>query len=59
MSIEQLPENLRTLADPSQEVLIERQPAFLQLAPVPLRRLGVESIASGEPSLPETGALRA
>jgi hypothetical protein len=52
MSYEQLPESLRLLADPSQEVLIDRQPAFSQLAPVPLRHLGVDSVTAGEPYLP-------
>lgn len=42
MSIEQLPENLRLLADPSQEVLLKRQPVFSRLAPVPLCQLETE-----------------
>ena len=59
MSIEQLPENLRLLADPAQEVLIERRPAFSQLAPVPLLRLDADSIAAGqEPYLPKTASHR-
>ena len=52
MSIEQLPESLRLLADPSLEVLLDRRPAFSQLAPVPLRQLDAESSAAGEPYLP-------
>ncbi len=53
MSIEQTPEGLQLLADPSQEVLIERRPAFSQLAPVPLRHLQAQLIAAGEPHLPQ------
>jgi hypothetical protein len=55
MSVEKLPENLWPLADPAQEVLIERRSAFSQLAPVPLCRLGIESPAAGEPYLPRAG----
>lgn len=55
MSVEKLPENLRLLADPAQEVLIERRSAFSQLAPVPLCQLGIESLAAGEPYLPRAG----
>ena len=49
MSIEQLSEQLRLLADPAQEVLIAGRPAFSQLAPVPLRQLGTDTITAGEP----------
>lgn len=52
MSIEQLPEDLRLLADPAQEVLVERRPAFSQLAPVPLLQLDAASLAAGEPCQP-------
>lgn len=45
-----LPEDsYRLLADPSQEVLIERRPALRQLAPVPLRRLGTDPSGTAEP----------
>lgn len=57
MSIEQLPQGLRQLADPSQEVLLERRPAFSQLAPVPLCQLGAESLAAGEPHLRNSESL--
>ncbi len=40
-------DSLRLLADPSQEVLIERRPAFSQLAAVPL--LAADSFAAAEP----------
>jgi hypothetical protein len=49
MSAAQLPENFWLLADPSQEVLIDGRPAFSQLAPVPLRQLGSDTIPAGEP----------
>jgi hypothetical protein len=55
MSFEQLPENLRSLADPAQEVLMDRPAAFSQLAPVPLRHLDSESFIAGEPYLPRVG----
>ncbi|MDQ1722689.1 MAG: hypothetical protein QOI26_2423 [Pseudonocardiales bacterium] len=56
MSAEPLPEDLRLLADPSQEVLIDGRPAFSQLASVPLRHLGAESIVAAEPDPPKTAA---
>jgi hypothetical protein len=49
MSAARVPENFWLLADPSQEVLIDGRPAFSQLAPVPLRQLGTETIPPGEP----------
>lgn len=51
MTPEQLPEDLRLLADPSQEVLVAHRSTFSQLAPVPLRRLGADSAVAGEPYL--------
>lgn len=51
VSAQQFPEYLRLLGDPSQEVLIERRPAFSQLAPVPLRQLKAQVIAAAEPAL--------
>jgi hypothetical protein len=58
MSAARLPENFRLLADPSQEVLIDGRPAFSQLAPVPLRRLGSDTIPAGEPYRAEPDARR-
>jgi len=52
MTIEELPANLRSLADPAQEVLLDRRPAVRLLAPVPLHRLGAESLATGDPYRP-------
>jgi hypothetical protein len=49
MSAAPVPDNFWLLADPSQEVLIDRRPAFSQLAPVPLRQLGTDTIPAGEP----------
>jgi len=39
MRLEELPVDLRALGDPAQEVLLHRDPAVRQLAPVPLRHL--------------------
>jgi hypothetical protein len=39
-------DSLRLLADPAQEVLIERRPTFSQLAPVPL--LEIDSFPAAE-----------
>lgn len=39
-------DSLRLLADPTQEILLERRPAFSQLAPVPL--LDTDSAAAAE-----------
>ncbi|MDQ1744292.1 MAG: hypothetical protein QOE23_2631 [Pseudonocardiales bacterium] len=41
-------DSLRLLADPSQEVLVERRPAFNQLAPVPLLDTG--ALPAAEPA---------
>jgi hypothetical protein len=49
MSAARLPDNFWMLADPSQEVLIDGRPPFSQLAPVPLRQLGIDTIPAGEP----------
>ncbi|HEX8093102.1 hypothetical protein [Jatrophihabitans sp.] len=49
MSAAHVPENFWLLADPDQEVLIAGRPAFSQLAPVPLRQLGTDTITAGEP----------
>ncbi len=54
MSAELLPEDFWLLADPAQEILMAARPPFSQLAPVPLRQLGTDSIAAGEPYLPRT-----
>jgi hypothetical protein len=51
---DQLPETLRLLADPAQEVLIADSPRFSQLAPVPLRQLGTDTLVAGEPYRPAT-----
>ncbi len=56
VSVDQVPRDLRPLADPSQEVLVERRPAFIQLAPVPLCQLGAESVTAGEPYLPRAAS---
>jgi|GEM_PF-4283533 len=37
MRLDELPANLRPLADPAQEVLLDRRPAVRQLAPVPVQ----------------------
>jgi hypothetical protein len=39
MRLDELPADLRPLADPAQEVLLERDPEVRQLAPVPLRHV--------------------
>jgi hypothetical protein len=57
--VEQQPEAFRLLADPSQEVLIPERPRFSQLAPVPLRQLGTDTIIAGESYLPATSVLPA
>jgi hypothetical protein len=49
MSAAPVPENFWLLADPSQEVLIDGRPSFSQLAPVPLRQLGSDTIPAAEP----------
>jgi hypothetical protein len=49
MSAAPLPENFWLLADPAQEVLMNGRPTFSQLAPVPLRQLGSDTIPAGEP----------
>jgi hypothetical protein len=56
MSTTQVPDNFWLLADPSQEVLIDDRPAFSQLAPVPLHRLGTETMPAGEPYQAHTDA---
>lgn len=56
--MEQLPEYLRLLADPAQEVLMDRRPAFSQLAPVPLRHLDADSAIAGEPYLSRAASPR-
>jgi hypothetical protein len=49
MSLADVPEHFRVLADPLQEVLIDGRTTFSQLAPVPLRQLGSDAISAGEP----------
>jgi hypothetical protein len=49
MTFDELPTDLRALADPAQEVLLDSRPALRLLAPVPLRQLGVESLVAAEP----------
>lgn len=44
----QWPEDFLLLADPSQEVLIEERPRFSQLAPVPLKQVGTDTVVAGE-----------
>lgn len=39
MRLDELPADLRPLADPAQEVLLDRDPELRQLAPVPLSQL--------------------
>jgi hypothetical protein len=51
--LEQLPADLRLLADPSQEVLIDHRPAFSQLAAVPLSEQGIDSRVAAEPYRPK------
>jgi hypothetical protein len=58
MSAAQVPENFWMLADPSQEVLMDGRPAFSQLAPVPLRQLGTDTITAGEPYVADRGTIR-
>ncbi|HEY0168733.1 MAG TPA: hypothetical protein VGB75_16935 [Jatrophihabitans sp.] len=58
MTCEPLPEHLRLLADPSQEVLVAHRSTFSQLAPVPLRQLGVDSVVAGESYLPASESQR-
>jgi len=48
MSAAPVPDNFWLLADASQEVLIDGRPAFSQLAPVPLRQLGIDTLTAGE-----------
>jgi hypothetical protein len=55
MSIELLPDDFWLLADPSQEVLMDRPPAFSQLAPVPLAQVGTDWTRVGEPHVPNSG----
>jgi hypothetical protein len=38
----------RLLADPSLEILMQERPRFSQLAPVPLRQVGTDTMAAGE-----------
>ena len=49
MRLDELPADLRPLADPSQEVLLDRNPELRQLAPVPLLHLDT---APSEPYRP-------
>ncbi|HEV2885438.1 MAG TPA: hypothetical protein VGX49_00885 [Jatrophihabitans sp.] len=51
--LELLPDDLRLLADPSQEVLMDHRPAFSQLAAVPLPELGIDSRVAAEPYRPK------
>jgi hypothetical protein len=50
MTLDELPADLRALADPAQEVLLDRRPALRLLAPVPLRQLDTRTIRAAEPS---------
>lgn len=52
MTIDELPPDLRSLADPAQEILLDRRPPLRQLAAVPLRQLGVESSVPADPYRP-------
>ena len=53
MTIDELPADLRPLADPAQEVLLDRRPALRLLAPVPLLQLRPGSIGAAESYRPE------
>jgi hypothetical protein len=58
MTLDELPANLRSLGDPAQEVLLDRPAAVRQLAPVPLRQLGIEPDLAAEPYRPGEAARR-
>jgi hypothetical protein len=54
MSAAQVSGSFWLLADPLQEVLVDDRPAFCQLAPVPLRQLGTDTMTAGEPYLADS-----